>query len=109
MAQSGAQIAGVVGGLLGGLAVGFLGFRLTQTPPSTTNREVTYSVRTEPFGATISVDNNVLGTAPMVLLFAPTPEKSKYQLTVSYPGFISTSFTHLAEKNEEATITLTPQ
>ena len=116
MARSGAQIAGLVGGLLGGLAVGFLGLRLTQSPtPATPTKappsykEITYSVRTEPFGATISIDNQVIGTAPITLTFAPTPQKPTYTLTVSHPGFASKQLAYTPEKNEAATITLEAQ
>jgi PEGA domain len=116
MALSGAQIMGLVGGLLGGLLIGGLGFRLTQSSiptspskPAVVSKEVTYSVRTEPFGATILIDNQVIGTAPMILSFAPTPEKSKYTLTFSHPGFASTQIEYLAEKDTEATITLKAQ
>jgi hypothetical protein len=111
---SAAQIVGLLAGVAGGFVVGLFGFRATQSapPPPTkaiVSKEVKYSVRTEPFGATISIDNQVVGTAPMVLTFSTTQEKSSYSLNFSHPGYASRQLELRPEKDEEATITLEAQ
>jgi hypothetical protein len=105
------QLAGLIGGVIGGFVVGLFGFRATQSTPlpkekPIVSKEFKHSIRTEPFGATLSIDNQTVGTAPMVLIFSSTPEKSKYTLTVSHPGYASKQIEIQPSKDEETLITL---
>lgn len=108
-----ASVGYVVGALVAavaGLAGGYLGYgalRPSPEPPALVeSKDFRYSIRTDPYGATITVDGQVIGKAPMVLTFSPTKEKPQYQVTISHPGYTPKDLTLRPEKDEETTVTL---
>jgi hypothetical protein len=108
-----------------GLAGGYFGYRLAipaapaappapaataapKEPPPKPPR-YRYDLHITPYGASVAIDGEVVGQAPLVLSFAPTAARPDYSVEVSAPGYVTWKRKLTPTRDDELTVSLTPE